>query len=100
MKFLVSFVVGMVLSVAAAAAPLTDRFQPGTPYYFDQFDPAMTPWNPGQDLNIEEVFKLYQYYEVIFDQAGREITVNRYVQNRKARSDRFLIRTDGALEPK
>ncbi|MHB9101541.1 MAG: hypothetical protein ACYC2E_08525 [Sulfuricella sp.] len=51
----------------------------------------MKPWYPGQDLNLEEVFKNYVYYEIIFDQYGREITVNRYLQNRKERSDRFLV---------
>lgn len=81
-------------------ASSADKFQPGVPYYFENFDPAMKPWDPGQDLNIEEVFKNYVYYEIIFDKSGREITVNRYLQNRKERSDRFQIRPDRALEEK
>ena len=54
--------------VGASAASLAEKFQPGVPYYFENFDPAMKPWDPGQDLNIEEVFKNYVYYEIIFDQ--------------------------------
>jgi hypothetical protein len=90
----------ILLSFAATAASLAEKFQPGVPYYFDNFDPAMKPWDPGQDLNIEEVFKNYIYYEIIFDQSGREITVNRYLQNRKERSDRFLVRPDWSLDAK
>ncbi len=93
-------VIAILCWVGASAAPLAEKFQPGVPYYFESFDPAMKPWNPGQDLNIEEVFKNYVYYEIIFDQSGREITVNRYLQNRKERSDRFLVRPDRSLEAK
>jgi hypothetical protein len=102
-KHFVSTAVGIIailLSFPVAAASLEEKFQPGVPYYFENFDPAMKPWDPGQDLNIEEVFKNYVYYEIIFDKPGREITVNRYLQNRKERSHRFLIRLDRALEEK
>ena len=91
----------ILFSFAATAASLAEKkFQPGVPYYFENFDPAMKPWDPGQDLNVEEVFKNYVYYEIIFDRSGREITVNRYIQNRKENSDRFLVRPDRTLEAK
>lgn len=102
-KHFVSTAVGIIailLSFAVAAASLAEKFQPGVPYYFENFEPAMKPWDPGQDLNIEEVFKNYVYYEIIFDKSGREITVNRYLQNRKESSDRFLVRPDRTLEAK
>ena len=93
-------VIAILFSFGANAASLAEKFQPGVPYYFENFDPAIKPWDPGQDLNIEEVFKNYVYYEIIFDRSGREITVNRYLQNRKERSDRFLVRPDRSLEAK
>lgn len=93
-------VVAILFWVGASAASLADKFEPGVPYYFDNFDPALRPWNPGQGLNIEEVFKNYLYYEVVFDRSGREVTVNRYIQNRKERSDKYLIGKDGGLELK
>ncbi|WP_059424722.1 hypothetical protein [Sulfuricella sp. T08] len=93
-------VIAILFWVGASAASLEEKFQPGAPYYFENFDPAMKPWDPGQDLNLEEVFKNYVYYEIIFDKSGREITVNHYLQNRKERSDRFLIRPDRSLEAK
>lgn len=91
-------VIAILFGAGASAASLAEKFQPGVPYYFENFDPAMKPWEPGQDLNIEEVFKNYIYYEIIFDPSGREITVNRYLQNRKEKSDRFLVRPDRSLE--
>jgi len=93
-------VIAILFSFGASAASLAEKFQPGVPYYFENFDPAIKPWDPGQDLNIEEVFKNYVYYEIIFDRSGREITVNRYLQNRKERSERFLVRPDRSLEAK
>ncbi|MGE5027643.1 MAG: hypothetical protein ACM3JK_04150 [Betaproteobacteria bacterium] len=94
----VAAVIATLLWMGAGAASPAEKFQPGVPYYFENFDPAMKPWDPGQDLNIEEVFKNYIYYEIIFDPSGREITVNRYRQNRKEGSDRFLVRPDRSLE--
>lgn len=93
-------VIAILFGAGAGAASLAEKFQPGVPYYFENFDPAMKPWEPGQDLNIEEVFKNYIYYEIIFDPSGREITVNRYLQNRKEKSDRFLVRPDRSLKAK
>ncbi|MBZ0094904.1 MAG: hypothetical protein K8H75_05905 [Sulfuricella sp.] len=93
-------VIAILFGAGASAASLAEKFQSGVPYYFENFDPAMKPWEPGQDLNIEEVFKNYIYYEIIFDPSGREITVNRYLQNRKEKSDRFLVRPDRSLKAK
>lgn len=93
-------VIAILFWVGASAASSAEKFEPGVPYYFENFDPTLRPWNPGQGLNIEEVFKNYLYYEVIFDQPGREVTVNRYIQNRKERSDNYRIGKDGGLELK
>jgi len=93
-------VIAILFWVGVGTVSSAEKFQPGVPYYFENFDSAMKPWDPGQDLNIEEVFKHYVYYEIIFDRSGREITVNRYLQNRKERSDRFLVRPDWTLEGK
>lgn len=87
----------LVLSFAASAATLAGEFTPGTPYYFDSFDPGQHPWKPGRHLNIEEVFKNYQYYEIVLDREGREITVNQYIRGVKAGSERYLELPDGSL---
>lgn len=85
---------------AASAASLADKFTRGTPYYFDSFDPGQKPWEPGQCLNLEEVFKNYQYYEIVFDQDGKGITVNRYLHGSKASSEKYLVLPDKSLRKK
>lgn len=87
----------IALSQSASAASLAEQFTPGMPYYFDAFDPAQQPWQPGQHLNLEEVFKNYQYFEIVFDQDGKVITVNRYLHGNKEKSEKYLVFPDRSL---
>lgn len=89
-----------VLPLAACAASLADKFTPGAPNYYENFDPEQRPWEPGQNLNIEEVFKNYQYYEIVLGQDGKEITVNQYIQGTKTNSNKYLGLPDGSLQKK
>lgn len=88
------FILFLVVSTAAHA----DKLAPGMPYYFDHFNPDQRPWEPGQHLNIEEVFKNYQYYEIVAGQNGNEITVNLYIRGSKASSKKYLVLPDGSLQ--
>ncbi|TAN85390.1 MAG: hypothetical protein EPN14_01155 [Gallionella sp.] len=87
-------------SLAASAAPLAEKLAPGTPYYFDSFNAGKQPWEHGQHLNLEEVFKNYQYYEIVLDQNGREMTVNQFIRGNKTGSEKYLILPDGSLRKK
>lgn len=89
---LLLLIIGLV-SGSAVAAP----FEPGTPYYFENFDPTQKPWEPGQDLNIEEVFKNYQYFEVVFARDGKEITVSRFIQNQRKDTEKYRLLPDRSL---
>lgn len=88
------------LPLAVDAASPADKFTPGTSYYFDHFDFEQQPWEPGQDLNFEEVFKSFQYYEIVLDRSGMEITVNRYIKGDRAGSEVYLILPNGSLRKK
>ncbi len=83
--------------VSTPAASLSDKFEPETPYYFDHFDPRKAPWEPGQALNFEEVFKNYQYYEIVLGRDGKMITVNQYIRGVKSSSEKFFELPDGSL---
>lgn len=85
------------LPYSANSASLADKYTPGTPYYFSDFDPGLQPWVPGQQLNIEEVFKNYQYYEIVFDQGGNGITVTRYLRGNRENSEKYLLLPDNSL---
>lgn len=101
-NFLTSNIVALLLlitAVAAGAAPDVHphKLIPGSKYYFDNFDPEQKPWNPGRDLNIEEVFKNYQYVEIVLDQDGRGITVTHFIQGGKKDTVKYLLMPDGSL---
>ena len=87
----------LVFTCVASASSFTNMYTPGTSYYFEDFDPRQKPWNPGQFLNIEEVFKNYQYFEIIFDQDGRGITVYRYLGGSKEGPEKYLLLPDQSL---
>ena len=90
----------VVTSFSASADSPVEKFTPGTAYYFEDFDSRQQPWKPGQYLNFEEVFKNYQYYEIVLDQGGKEMTVSHYVQGSKKNSEKYLILPDGLLQKK
>jgi len=85
---------------AASAESTANKYIPGTPYYFSDFDPAQRPWQPGQHLNIEEVFKNYQYFEIVFDQGGKGITVYRYLRGNREVGEKYLLLPDNSLQRK
>ena len=87
-----------MLSFSATAALPVDGLAPGTPYYFDSFNPGQRPWTPGQHLNIEEVFKNYQYYEIVLDRDGQWITVNHYIRGSRASNEKYRVLPDGSLQ--
>lgn len=93
----VSFCLLALMTTAGAATP-ADKITPETSHYFDSFDPLQQPWEPGQPLNIEEVFKNYQYFEILLNRDGREMVVNQYIRGSKAGSDKYLILPDGSLQ--
>jgi hypothetical protein len=79
------------------AVSFMDNFTPGISYYYDDFDHEQSPWEPGQALNVEEVFKNYQYYEIMLGQNGKEITVNQYINGKRTNSEKYLLSPGGAL---
>lgn len=84
-----------LLAWPALAQPV---FEPETPYLFEHFDPQQTPWQPGRDMNIEEVFKNYEYYEIVFGRDGKSVRVTPIRQGRRLAGSRYIRRDDGGLQ--
>jgi len=97
---IVMFFYLLVLPFAASAASLADKMTPEIPYYYEYFDPGQRPWKPGGNMKIEEVFKNYQFYEIVLDEDGKEITVIQYIKGDKAGSEKYLVLPDGSLRKK
>lgn len=90
----------LALPLAASAASLAGKMAPGVSYYYEYFDPEQRPWRPGVNWNIEDVFKSYQFYEIVLDEDGKELTVIQYIQGGKAGSEKYLVLPDGSLQKK
>lgn len=90
----------LALPFAASAASLADIMTPELPNYYEDFDPGLRPWRPGEDLNVEEIYKNYQYYEIVLNRDGREITVNEYIKGDKTSSEKYIVLPDGSLQKK
>jgi len=82
----------VVSAVAEVATP-----QPGTPYYYDEFDPGLKPWRPASERNLEEVFKNYRYYEIIYTAEPQAIQVRQYVKGTVNTTTNYAIQPDGSL---
>jgi hypothetical protein len=86
-----------MLVLPFSAASSGRQLDVGVSYYFDSFDPDQRPWAPGRPLNIEEVFKNYQYYEIILGGDGRDVTVNHFVRGSRTGSENYTLMPDGSL---
>lgn len=55
-------------------------------------------WTPGPHLNIEKVFRNFQYYEIALDEGGKGIAVTRYICGSQAGSEKYRLLPDGSLQ--
>lgn len=92
---IISAVIALTISPAADSSAFY-KCRPETPYYFDEFSPAS--WSPDKELNYEEVYRNYEYFEVLFDKGCAGIVVKRYVKGQFSSSDRYRVNNDGTLE--
>lgn len=69
----------------------------GAAHYYDEFNPALKPWAPAQERNIEEVFKRYEYYSIVYSDDGARLTVTHYIKGAVADVSHWRRQPDGAL---
>lgn len=94
------FLIATVFILLSALLPAKDssaayKCRPDSPYYFSEFNHAS--WSPDSDLNYEEVYKNYDYFEVSFSKSCEEITVKRYVTGQQSSIERYRLNADGTL---
>ncbi len=66
-------------------------------HYYDEFNPALKPWAPAQERNIEEVFKRYEYYSILYSDDDARLTVTHYLKGAVADVSHWRRQPDGAL---
>jgi len=69
-----------------------------SPRYYSAFDPDRKPWKPDPELNLEEVFKNYQYYAIEYGAGRRRLTVTHYVNGAVADVTAWRVDEDGSLK--
>jgi DNA-binding beta-propeller fold protein YncE/cytochrome c553 len=80
-----------------AAATVIAAAEGGSPQYYEEFNPALIPWEPPQEKNIEEVFKRYEYYAIVYSDDGARLSVSRYLRGSLAGVTHWNRQPDGAL---
>ena len=90
---LVIFICCTALATATASAA-TDG---GSPQYYEEFNPALIPWAPPQERNIEEVFKRYEYFAIVYSDNGARLAVSRYLSGSLAGVTEWQRQPDGSL---
>lgn len=87
------FLSQILVTVNASAA---EKCRPNTPYYFSEFHPAS--WKVEDELNYEEVYKNFEYFEVSFNNSCDEITVKRYMKGQFDSIEKYKVDSDGSIK--
>ena len=91
---------GLVLAPCALAAPASARpetIRAGVSYYSDELIERGPVRDIGVERNYEEVFKLYRYYEVLYDESERVGRCLEYKRGDVIREDTYRYAADGSL---
>jgi hypothetical protein len=95
-----ALVFGLVLAPCALAAPASARpeaIRAGASYYSDELIESGSVRDIGAERNYEEVFKLYSYYEVVYDESERVVRCLEYKRGEVIREDTYRYAADGSL---
>ena len=84
-----------LLSVQAEARP--EKVRPGMSYYSDEYLEQGLVRDIVAEMNYEEVYQFYTYYEVIYDDAGRPVVFIEYKRGDELRRDEYTYGPDGKL---
>ena len=91
---------GLVLIPCALVSPASARpesIRAGVSYYSDELVESGPVRDIGTERNYEEVFKLYTYYEVLYDESQRVIRCFEYKRGDVIRTDHYRYAKDGSL---
>ena len=91
---------GLVLIPCALVSPASARpesIRAGVSYYSDELVESGPVRDIGVERNYEEVFKLYSYYEVLYDESERVVRCLEYKRGDVIREDTYRYAADGSL---
>ena len=85
------------LGLAANAAARPEKVRPGHSYYSDDVTTAGLVRDLVGELNYEEVYQFYRYYEAVYDEAERVVRFVEYLRGDVARVETYSYGPDGGL---
>jgi len=92
--------IGLVLApwaLPSLASARPESIRAGVSYYSDELVESGPVRYIGAEGNYEEVFQLYRYYEVLYDQNERVIRCLEYERGDVIRKDSYRCAADGSL---
>jgi hypothetical protein len=96
----VALVAGLALGPCALPALASARpevIRAEVSYYSDELVESGTVRDIGAERNYEEVFKLYTYYAVRYDESERVVRCLEYKRGEVIRTDLYRYAEDGSL---
>ena len=100
LRLLVPLAFGLILAphaLPSLAQARPEVIRAGISYYSDESVENGPVRDIGTERNYEEVFKLYTYYEVLYDESERVIRCFEYKRGEVIRTDRYRYTEDGSL---
>jgi len=100
LRLLVTLATGLVLvphALPSLAWARPEVIRADTSYYSDELVENGPVRDIGTERNYEEVFKLYTYYEVVYDTGKRVIRCLEYKRGDVIRTDHYRYAEDGTL---
>ncbi len=85
----------LAFGVASAADARPERIRPGISYYSDEFVVRGQIHDLGTERNFEEVYQLYTYYEVIYDESSRVQVFKEYRRGELIRTEEYRYAPSG-----
>jgi hypothetical protein len=100
LRLLAPLAFGLILAphaLPSLAHARPEVIRAGISYYSDELVENGPVRDIGTERNYEEVFKLYTYYEVVYDTSERVIRCLEYKRGDVIRTDHYRYAVDGTL---
>jgi antitoxin component YwqK of YwqJK toxin-antitoxin module len=75
-----------------------ERYRPGGPYYYGGFANYKIPFQPIEELTLDETKLRESYYVAYFDNSGKIVSFTKYLKGEPEFSDKYTYTSTGSLE--
>ncbi len=96
-RVLVSILLLASGGLASMADARPEKMRPGVSYYSDDFVTNDLVHDIAQEKNYEEVYQLYTFYEVVYDEKERVVVFVEFKRGEMLRREEYVYDAAGAL---